>query len=456
MSERLAIVGQVMSGRGRAAVEVSGHAEELKSILGADLIAGSLNVVFKRPIKLVNEKAIRFDNEKRLLWPASVNGVSVWLYRWRHAPLHIAELLSTVHLRDALGLADGDEIILELRKADVDRVPVIGKFVWGLCWIGRRQWCYKNHNYYARTRGCCINFGATQQDIQGSGWNLFMAIAKSMGKRLPGMRALAKYLRHVAGVKNHPVKPYSFERMPLDCLYDSDERSYRQLLNLLSYTKTSGSIYSANQYSAGYHTIEINGRELQGQRNPAKRLAHVPIDFRGKTVLDIGCNQGGMLFALADELRWGIGVDYDSRMINAANRIKSLRDTGGLNFYTLDLEREPLELVEDFIPEPKVDVVFLLSVCMWLKNWQEIIVFARRIGDTMIFESNGSDEQQSAQQAYLETLYRNVSLLNNSSDDDPKQKRRKLFYCYQTVEEHARPCGPLDKPQRPASKAGMV
>lgn len=445
MSERLAFVGQVMSGRGEAALHITEYAEELKNTIGGDLVAGSLNVVFKRPFKLVNENAIRFDNEKRLLWPASINGIPVWLYRWRHAPLHIAELLSTVHLRDALRLRDGDEIRIELKKSDINIISPVGRFVWGLCWIGRRPWCYKNHGYYVRTRGWCIRCGATQQDIQESGWDLSMAIAKAVGKRIPGVGILAKYLRRMAGPKNHQPRPYSFERLPLDAVHDTDERSFRQMLNLLSYTKTSGSVYSANQYPAGYHTIEINGRQLQGQRDPSKRLEHVPIDFHGKTVLDIGCNQGGMLFQLADELKWGVGIDYDSRMINAANRIKSLRNTSRLNFYALDLELEPLELMEDFIPEPKVDVIFLLSVCMWLKNWREVIAFARKISHTMVFETNGSNEQQTAQQEYLETLYRNVVLLNRSSDDDPKQKRRKLFYCCQAGEELARPCGSAAK-----------
>lgn len=256
-----------------------------------------------------------------------------------------------------------------------------------------------------------------------------MAIAKTLIKRTPGMSSLRKYLSRIAAPKNNLHRPYRFERLPLDSLNNPEDRAFRQIQNILNYTKTSGSSYSAQRYSAGYHTIEINGRRLQGQRDPSKRLERVPVDFLGKTVLDIGCNQGGMLFQLGGIVKWGVGIDYDARMINAANRIRSLREANSLNFYVFDLEREPLSLIEDFIPEPKVDVVFLFAVCMWLKNWRDVIEFGARISDSMVFETNGTDEQQSAQQEHLEALYQKVSLLTEFSEDDPKQKRRKLFYC---------------------------
>ncbi|HEX5463639.1 MAG TPA: methyltransferase domain-containing protein [Burkholderiales bacterium] len=225
----------------------------------------------------------------------------------------------------------------------------------------------------------------------------------------------------------------SFERLPLDRSDDAGSRSFRQIHNLLNYTKTSGSYYSALQYPAGYHSIDIDGRRLQGKRDPAQRLERIPIDFSGKTLLDIGCNQGGMLFELDRTIESGVGIDYDPRMINVANRIKAVRGADNLQFYVFDLEKEPLALFEDLIPAPKVDVVFLLAVCMWLKNWRSVISYAAKISDMMVFESNGTESQQAAQIAYLKELYRDVTLLAEHSDDDPKQKKRKLFWCRKAV-----------------------
>jgi SAM-dependent methyltransferase len=249
---------------------------------------------------------------------------------------------------------------------------------------------------------------------------------KKLIKKVPGVVPMIVRRKRVRALK-------SFERLPLKGSGDVRNRSFRQIHNLLNYTKTSGSYYSGLQFPAGYHSIEIDGHRLQGKRDPAKRLERIPIDFSGKTLLDIGCNQGGMLFQLDRTIKSGVGIDYDPRMINVANRISALRGADNLQFYVFDLEQEPLALLEDLIPVPKVDVVFLLAVCMWLKNWQSVISCAARISDMMIFESNGTESQQTAQIAYLKELYRDVTLLAEHSDDDPKQKKRKLFWCRKAV-----------------------
>jgi SAM-dependent methyltransferase len=249
-------------------------------------------------------------------------------------------------------------------------------------------------------------------------------------KRTPVVGPLAKRGARLIGLGKtlRSRTPANFERLSTDSSADACETSRRRLTNLLNYTKISGASYSARNYPAGYHSIEIDGVTLEGQRNPHVRLASVPIDFRGKTVLDIGSNQGGMLFAL-DGIEWGVGIDFDSRMVNAANRISAARRTNNLGFYVFDLDKEPLELIEDFFPSSKIDIVLLLSVCMWVKNWRQVIAFAARTADEMLFESNGAEFQQDEQEKELRRQYDRVDLLAESSDDDPRQKRRRLFYC---------------------------
>ena len=203
----------------------------------------------------------------------------------------------------------------------------------------------------------------------------------------------------------------------------------RRVINVLAYTKSSGSPYSAQGFESGYHSIEISGRVFKGQREPRARLNVTPYDFAGKSVMDLGCNQGGMLFALSGTIRRGIGVDYDGRMVNAANRIRATRGDHQLDFYVFDLEREPLALLDSLRQEQRVDIVFLLSVCMWISNWREVIDYARSVAPAMLFESNGSDEQQSEQERHLRERYAKVQLLQDSSPDDIHQTRRRLFLC---------------------------
>lgn len=215
-----------------------------------------------------------------------------------------------------------------------------------------------------------------------------------------------------------------------DCSSDlerDNESGFVRLKNLTNYAKTSGSSYSAHDYEFGYHEMRFGNRVLPGRRNPAKRLELLSLDFSGKSVLDIGCNQGGMLFGIEVPIKWGVGLDYDKRMINLCNFQRSAGKVNNIDFYVFDIDSDPHDLIRDFLPEPRVDVVFLLSVCMWVEKWRELIDLCSDISTTMVFESNGTDAQQEEQIAYLWTKYANVRKLTEASDDDPKQKKRMLY-----------------------------
>lgn len=207
------------------------------------------------------------------------------------------------------------------------------------------------------------------------------------------------------------------------------DRQVRQIINLLNYAKARDKAYNGQSFPAGYQTLEICGRKMAGQRNPRERLSLVPLDFTGKTVLDIGCAQGGMLFEIAAKIRYGVGIDCDAHMINGANRIRSYNKANNLDFYVFDLEKEDLAIIGDLIPDEKVDVAFLLSVCLWIRNWKQVIGLMPELSENLLFESNGSREQQEAQVAYLKTRYRDVRLLSGHSEDDVTQRNRRLYLC---------------------------
>jgi SAM-dependent methyltransferase len=202
-----------------------------------------------------------------------------------------------------------------------------------------------------------------------------------------------------------------------------------RISNLIDYTKIKGASYSAQRYTAGYHSMQLGGHEFTGQRNPRQRLEKVPLNFNGLTVLDVGCNQGGMLHELADKISQGVGIDYDARMINAANKIKSVAGSSHLHYFVFDLDNEPLDYINDFLPEDRVDVVLLLSVCKWISAWRETIRYLESISDSLLFESNGKPELQRQQVEFLNSLYPRVELLSEISDDDPLTKGRKLYLC---------------------------
>lgn len=162
MKHEAAVVGTVVVGRGNAAKDLAKNAQQLRELLGTELFPGSLNVILKRPLRLQEATALHFDSGNRLLWPATMQGTPVWLYRWRWAPLHVIEVVSTVGLRKTLGLADGNLVTLSITPERLGAVSLLSTLVWSAFWLGRRDWCYSNDRYYQRTSRWCRRLGATQ------------------------------------------------------------------------------------------------------------------------------------------------------------------------------------------------------------------------------------------------------------------------------------------------------
>lgn len=222
-------------------------------------------------------------------------------------------------------------------------------------------------------------------------------------------------------------KVYNFKRE--DPKGESENFKLDQTKNLLNYSKTSGSYYAAINFPAGYHTLNILGNKLKGRRNPHERFNQVDYDFKGKKVLDIGSNQGGMLFEIKDSIKWGVGIDYDHKMVNVANKICQVESLDKISFYNFNLENEPLELIEDFLPEKNVDVVFLLAVCRWISNWKEVLNYCAKISDILLIETNGTLQEQDDQIRHVVSLYGEVNSVSTNSNDDPERNDRRLYLC---------------------------
>jgi SAM-dependent methyltransferase len=193
-----------------------------------------------------------------------------------------------------------------------------------------------------------------------------------------------------------------------------------KIISLIDYAK-GGANYNRVNYPAGYNTLFLDGVAIPGLRDPIKRLSIVPYDFSGKTVLDIGSNNGGMLFALADKIKHGVGIDFNHKLINVANKIKSFTTKGNLDFYTFDLDEDNIDTIKHFLPYSKVDICFFLAMCAWVKQWRRVIDFAASVAPTLLFESNGKNQDQ--QIRYLKKRYANVIFLD-------AQRQRKVFLCY--------------------------
>jgi CTP-dependent riboflavin kinase len=159
----LTIYGQVISGQGTAALELAGLQSELTEIDGAPLFPGSLNLLLRNPVRFRDELGFSFDHEQGYIWRASLNGIDVWIYRWRHAPLHVAEILCRVNLRERLKLHNGDFVLLRVSADKLEKVSLFDRLIWTVVWIGRRQASYKEYVYDEAYERSSIEFGIAQQ-----------------------------------------------------------------------------------------------------------------------------------------------------------------------------------------------------------------------------------------------------------------------------------------------------
>jgi hypothetical protein len=209
----------------------------------------------------------------------------------------------------------------------------------------------------------------------------------------------------------------------------SDDRMVLDVFRALDEVRASGEQYSGTIFVSGYHTLTLRGRRFRGQRECSERLKRIPFDFRNKVVIDLGCNVGGMLHAIAGSIKKGIGFDCNSNCVNAAHMIRRLNDTRNLEFYTFDLDGQDFSLLRALLCREEPDIIFLLSVCRWLKRWPELIREASCLADGLLFESNGSGKEQLEQLNVIRECYGDVRQISESSVDDVSLRDRKLFLC---------------------------
>ena len=181
---------------------------------------------------------------------------------------------------------------------------------------------------------------------------------------------------------------------------------------------TTGNVHNNgwnNRTTFGYHSFNICNINIPGQRNPMKRLQLIRqhVDFKNKTVLDFGCNSGGMLLHLPD-IKKGIGYDFNTNCIKAANYINNiLQYDNDLTFFVKDLN----SLTFGEIKDVQIDVLFLLALGSWIKKWEELYTYAVGKCNLIVYETN-NDREAKPQLNLFKKLKCDISLISLSSTDD--------------------------------------
>lgn len=183
--------------------------------------------------------------------------------------------------------------------------------------------------------------------------------------------------------------------------------------------------WSNDRTVCDYHSFDLWNLHLKGQRNPKQRLdiMRQHYDFTGKTLVDIGCNTGGMMFHCI-ELKSAYGTDMDAVCIDAAKTIqKQLLIFPNYHFTVANLDESDPSVT--FPVDQQVDVVFLLSLGSWLKKWKEVYQYALEHASILFLETNNDDEG-AAQLAFFADC--DVIMISAESKDDCTGNHRRKLY----------------------------
>jgi len=179
----------------------------------------------------------------------------------------------------------------------------------------------------------------------------------------------------------------------------------------------------------GYHSINIHNININGQRRPNLRIKEIikHYDFEDKTVMDLGCNIGGMLLHLP-KIKKGVGVDFDKTCVDCGNYITDILKFNDISFYKYDLNDYSIKEHIELLNIKNLDIIFLLSLGSWIKNWEKLYIECLKYSNNILLETN-NDKEGEEQLKLFNTLKCDINMISeNSYDDQTNNYGRKLFF----------------------------
>ena len=126
-------LGKVTSGRRYASEVIPAYTHELEDLLTFHPYPGTLNVRLYRPVHLGNGQLWRGpdDGFARLLVPATINGIDVFINRWSGCPYLRVDIIAPVNLRETLSVIDGSSVTIAISPNHLKRLPPRAMLQWG-------------------------------------------------------------------------------------------------------------------------------------------------------------------------------------------------------------------------------------------------------------------------------------------------------------------------------------
>src|SRR5688572_21366554 len=174
---------------------------------------------------------------------------------------------------------------------------------------------------------------------------------------------------------------------------------------------TKGVIYCA------FSTPGFTVYREEAQRDAARRLEQFGIgsgEIEGKRVLDLGCNNGTILFQLSNyRPASGLGIEYDPEKVRLAERIAAYAGISGLEFRVGDIDRLEAEDIG-----PPFDVVMCLAVEAHVRDPKRLYrLLAKLTRGDLYFEANASTRPDAVRAELSAVGFAEIRHLGTCDDD---------------------------------------
>lgn len=191
------------------------------------------------------------------------------------------------------------------------------------------------------------------------------------------------------------------------------------------HTCRAGRIYSS--FNLPHFTVHRS----EAQRDNSKRLQRFGLNaetVKGRTVLDLGSNVGGVLFEI-QKCQPGecVGIEYDADKVEVARKIAAYNALHNVRFLRSNIDKlTPDEIGGVF------DIVLCLAIEAHLKKKSRLFrLLAQVTSGLLCFEGNSSSDPNEITKSLKENGFKYVEFLGFSDDDCiPDNNCRPLFIAH--------------------------
>jgi len=169
----------------------------------------------------------------------------------------------------------------------------------------------------------------------------------------------------------------------------------------------------------------------EAQRDNARRLEVFGLDgetVRGRTVLDLGSNVGGVLFEI-QKYQPGecVGIEYDTDKIEIARQIAAFNALHNVHFLGGNIDKLTADDTGGAF-----DIVLCLAIDGHIKKKQRLFrMLAEVTGEMLCFEGNSSSDREEIIQSLKKSGFKDIKFLGFCDDDCIDNNNcRPLFLAY--------------------------